>query len=117
MIESDILTDKYMISGVMHDGKTLWQTEASFVDSVLVPTMYRGYDVESLIRGGFVHIRMVGKHKQNSQELRLTLQEIRRSNGLHMIHMNAILFPLADKLAEEDKVFDALLGEDKSNGR
>jgi len=116
MIESDILTDKYVLSGVTSEGETLWQTDIKFVDSVLVPTQYRGYNIETLIRGGFVFIRMVGKHKQNSEELRLSLHEIRGSKGHHMIHMNAILFPLADKLAEEDKLFDAFAGKVDQNG-
>jgi len=108
--------EKYMITGVKVDGKVLWETEAHYVESVLIPVKYRGYKIESLIRDGWVHMRMVGRHKQNSREIKVNLADISISKNHHIIHMNGVLFPLADGLAEEDKLFDAFTGKADKNG-
>jgi hypothetical protein len=109
--------EKYVLSAIGPKNKVLWKSELGGFMSVQVPYFFQGYDVDSLIRAGRVHIKMVGKHKQNSQEIVVPIADWQ---GLHMnffMHVNAMLLPLAAKLKTEDLVFDALLGEDKSNGR
>jgi hypothetical protein len=107
--------DKYMITGLRANGEVLWETEANFVESILIPVKYRGYKIESLIRDGLVHMRMVGRHKQISREIKVPVADIAISKNHHIIYMNGVLFPLADGLAEEDKLFDALDGKGLNN--
>lgn len=109
--------ERYMISAIGPKNKVMWKAKIGNIKSVSVPIYVQGYYVDSLVRGGWVHIKMVGKHKQNSQELVISLSEWQTLGDNFTLHMNAMLIPLAEKLRAEDLVFDALLGEDKSNGR
>lgn len=102
---------RFVISSVGPKNKVLWKADIDPVASVTVPISIGPYAVESLIRGRTVFIRVVGRHKQHSQEIRLPVEAFQEMNSDITLHMNAILMPLVMKLRDEDLVYDKLTKE------
>ena len=102
---------KYVISAVDGDGNVLWSAEHEGLQVMSIPVFFGGHEVETLIRGGRVMMRIVGRHAQNSKEISLRFSDLGTQTLGHDYRINALLLPLLRVLREEDRVFDELLAK------
>ena len=115
-MDEDVVRYKTTISAVGKKNKVLWKEDIVNVPTIAIPTHFRGIRVESLVKSGFIHMRLIGHYKQNSQELKIPINEYMIHHQNYSIYLNKILTPLHKVITTEDLVFAALLGEDNSNG-
>ena len=115
-MDEDVVKYKTTISAVGKKNKVLWKEDIVNVPTIAIPLHFRGIRVESLVKSGFIHMRLIGHYKQNSQELKIPINEYMIHHQNYSIYLNKILTPLHKVITTEDLVFAALLGEDNSNG-
>ena len=107
---------RVVIGMVDSEGEFVHTASPERIDRICVPIRFRGYLIESLVRGGWVHIRMVGRHKQNSREERvriddLALNDVDQASGSH-VRMLILLRQMSLDLMQEDILFDKLEGKE-----
>jgi hypothetical protein len=115
-MDEDVVRYKTTISAVGKKNKVLWKENIVNVATIAIPLHFRGIRVESLVKSGFIHMRLIGYHKQSSQELKIPINEYMTHHQNYSIYLNRILTPLYKVISTEDLVLHELLGEDNSNG-
>ena len=102
---------RFILREVNNKGEDIWEGYVPRIEWTSVPTRIGTYPIESLITDHRIHIRIKGRHKQNSEEMKMSLSELNSFNGNMSMTIAAMLMPLLLKLEQEDRVFDHMEGK------